>query len=122
MYTNYSNNSQQPTFGIFRFSDGAKDIIKKNIKTPEKIKKFEELCNSELTGKRMNREISVNASLKNGSYSGSKLTANPGDKWYQQGFFQSPLSFLEKMINKADEVQNKNELSKSIDSIIDKLV
>lgn len=122
MYINNSNNNYQQSFGNFKFADGAKNILKKKIKTPEDLIKFEKLCDLEQSGERGLREIFVNASVKNGSYSGSKLTANPGDRWYKQGFFQSPLAFLEKMMKKADKVQKQTEFSAAKNSALDRLI
>ncbi len=122
MYINNSNNNYQQSFGHFKFTDGAKNIIKKKIKTPKDLGKFERLCDLERTGGRGLREIFISASEKNGSYSGSKLTANPGNKWYKQGFFQSPLAFLEKMMKKADIVQKQTEFSTTKNTVVDRLM
>lgn len=121
MLTNYSINNK-PSFGNFLFHEGAKNVIKDNIKKEEDLDKFEKLCEQEKSGARKYRAINVSASFKNGSYSGNKLTANPGDKWHTQGLFQSPLSFLEKMMKKADKIQaeqmKKTRLAKDLDSIM----
>lgn len=121
MLTNYSI-SNKPSFGNFLFHEGAKNVIKDNIKKEEDLDKFEKLCEQEKSGARKYRTINVSASFKNGSYSGNKLTANPGDKWHTQGLFQSPLSFLEKMMKKADKIQaeqiKKTRLAKDLDSIM----
>ncbi len=123
MSTNYTINSHRQSFGRFKFADGAKKVITNKVKTQSTLERFEELSKLEQQGIRQFREIFVDATLKNGSHSGSKLTASPGNgKWYTQGIFESPFKFLEKMIKKADVIQKENINQEGIKSSLEKLM
>ncbi len=105
MFINYSNNSK-PSFGSFNFTYSAQKFIDRTLKTPEQINKFNELCKLENTGIRKNRKITVTSLLRlDGSI--ERLASPIKNRWYKQGIFQSPLTYLEKLIKKTDKLQNQ---------------
>lgn len=118
MLTNYSVNNNQPAFGKFCFFRNAKDVLKKKIKTPEDMKRFQELCTKEA---QKDRRIDVGCEtyiFPNTFYAAfvGKTVCN---KLYHQKLFQSPLNFLEKFAQKADKLEAKAKLQEAIDRFIE---
>lgn len=109
--TNYSANNQ-PTFGAFSLHAGAKEILKKKLKTPALLERFTRLSDD---AAKLPRDIYI-------SNEGSRLSANVGDGiWKTQGFFQNPLTFLEKMITRADSYDRKLTFKKCVDEAVDNI-
>ena len=113
MLVNYQTNNSQPTFGRFRFSDKAKELILNKVNTPAKLKKFKELCELEETGDRARRNIDIGWMW----HIKDRLWADIGNKEYMQGIFQSPNSFLKKMTKKADELQKLKQTPGHVDIV-----
>lgn len=117
MNTNYSNNYNQ-SFGSFNFSKEAKELIKWRVKSKAKLAKFEKICEMENSGERAARKIDIFA-VQNLA-GGVELTAKYKDGHYDENFFQSPLSFLEKVMRHADSCDKRDNgpISKAIDKLI----
>ena len=107
MLVNYQTNNRQPSFGRFRFSNNAKEVVLSKINTPAKFKKFKELCELEETGDRARRNIDIFFVR----HFTDRLYTEIGPKDYLQGIFQSTNSFLKKMTKKADELQKQKQTS-----------
>lgn len=108
--TNYSANNQ-PTFGRFVFSSGAKNVLKNNLKSNKAITKLSEIVENE--SQFFERVISIDS--KNEKCLTGCLTNGPEKT---QGFFQSPLSFLKEMIRMANKEEKKCAMDRAIDGIL----
>lgn len=112
MITNYSVNNTTPSFGAFVLHAGANELLKKKLKTPEMLHNFTRL--SHIAAEREN-DIYV-------SNVGSRLSANVGDGiWKTQGFFQNPVSFLEKMLTRADAYDREMSFKRCVEQAVDKV-
>ena len=117
---NSQTNYRQPSFGRFRFSNNAKEVVLSKINTPAKFKKFKELCELEETGDRARRNIDIFFVR----HFTDRLYTEIGPKDYLQGIFQSTNAFLKKMTKKADELQKQKQTPGHSDIVskLDKLI
>lgn len=112
--TNYSNNYHQ-SFGSFKFSKEAKEVIKCSITSKSKIETFEKIINMENSGKRAARKIDID--VISDLTGGPELVAGYNDGNCFQGMWCSPLSFLKRVVREADECAN-SDIAKAIDKLI----
>ena len=118
MNTNYSNNYHQ-SFGSFNFSKEAKVLLKCRVKTSAKLAKLEKICNNENTGARAARNIDVN--VISNLAGGPVLVADyKGASLYDEGFFDTVLSFLKKATKRANkcDAHNNSRVAKAIDKLV----
>lgn len=115
--TNYSANNQ-PAFGRFRFSNGAKKLIKKRIETSEQLKELNDVILKE--AKRTDRNIDISRLF-------SKLVAkiNGGKSTVQRTYnitVDKDIAFLEETIDFANAIESNKRFSKHVSEVLDKLM
>ncbi len=115
--TNYSANNQ-PAFGRFRFSNGAKKLIKKRTETPEMLKELNNIISSE--AKRTDRNIDISRVF-------SKLVAriNGGKRIVQRTYnisIDKDAAFLEEMKDLANAIESEKQFNKHVSDVLDKLM
>lgn len=115
--TNYSANNQ-PAFGRFRFTDGAKKLIKKRIETSEQLKELNDVILKE--AKRTDRNIDISRLF-------SKLVAkiNGGKSTVQRTYnisVDKDIAFLEETIDFANAIESNKRFSKHVSEVLDKLM
>ena len=117
MNTNYSNNYHQ-SFGSFKFSVDAKNVIKARLRTNAKLAKLEKILNLENSGIRADRKIYISA-LPNlaGHY---ELRCQYKGHEFDENMFSTPLSFLKKAIRRADAIDKRYDghIAAKIDKLI----
>ena len=124
-----SSKNPQPSFGKFIVYEGAEQSLKKVLKANE-WKEFQKLIKIQKENKLVNIELYGNGSRRiiadvltknylnwmNVPFKKSALQVKNRDKkHYKQHFWQSMISFLRKVSDKADKMEKKYESYENID-------
>lgn len=119
--TNYSANNQ-PAFGRFRFTDGAKKLIQKRTETPEVLKELNEVISNE--AKRTDRNIDISKFC-------SRLFAkiNGGKSIRQRKFPDDSVDgnmidvrFLNDMVDYANDTEKQKLFCKQVNEELNKIM
>lgn len=119
--TNYSANNQ-PTFGQFRFTNGAKKLIQKRTDTPEVLKELNDIISKEAKRTDRNIDISRFCSRLFAKINGGKsIRQRKLPDVYIDGT-SIDVRFLREMSRGADRIEERNLFRKQVNEELNKIM